>query len=120
MNTRCIRYASRLGLALLALGLIALGSFRPAWAESAPTFTVLVDSAFLRSAPDLQAARTYSVFKGQVFAITGRTADSAWLQLDFAGGGKGTWIWALLGEWKRPEEPFGVGYAKPPFEEAGG
>ena len=24
---------------------------------------------------------------------------------------------ALLGEWKRPEEPFGVGYAKPPFPE---
>ncbi len=23
---------------------------------------------------------------------------------------------ALLGEWKRPEEPFGVGYPKPPFE----
>jgi hypothetical protein len=26
---------------------------------------------------------------------------------------------ALLGEWNRPEEPFGVGYARPPFEEAG-
>ena len=25
---------------------------------------------------------------------------------------------ALLGEWKRPEEPFGVGYARPPFEES--
>ena len=24
---------------------------------------------------------------------------------------------ALLGEWKRPEEPFGQGYARPPFEE---
>ena len=24
---------------------------------------------------------------------------------------------ALLGEWKRPEEPFGVGYARPPFED---
>lgn len=24
---------------------------------------------------------------------------------------------ALLGEWSRPEEPFGVGYAKPPFED---
>jgi hypothetical protein len=23
---------------------------------------------------------------------------------------------ALLGEWNRPEEPFGVGYARPPFE----
>ncbi len=22
---------------------------------------------------------------------------------------------ALLGEWKRPEEPFGVGYERPPF-----
>jgi hypothetical protein len=25
---------------------------------------------------------------------------------------------ALLGEWNRPEEPFGAGYASPPFEEA--
>ena len=24
---------------------------------------------------------------------------------------------ALMGEWSRPEEPFGVGYARPPFEE---
>jgi len=24
---------------------------------------------------------------------------------------------ALLGEWKRPEEPFGQGYARPPFED---
>lgn len=24
---------------------------------------------------------------------------------------------ALLGDWKKPEEPFGVGYAHPPFEE---
>jgi ectoine hydroxylase len=24
---------------------------------------------------------------------------------------------ALLGEWKRPEEPFGSGYARPPFED---
>ena len=23
---------------------------------------------------------------------------------------------ALLGEWKRPDEPFGSGYAKPPFD----
>jgi hypothetical protein len=22
---------------------------------------------------------------------------------------------ALMGEWKRPEEPFGVGYERPPF-----
>lgn len=24
---------------------------------------------------------------------------------------------ALLGEWKRPEEPFGIGYPRPPFED---
>ncbi|HEV8454230.1 MAG TPA: hypothetical protein VGQ24_05040 [Gemmatimonadales bacterium] len=23
----------------------------------------------------------------------------------------------LVGEWVRPEEPFGMGYAKPPFED---
>ena len=25
---------------------------------------------------------------------------------------------ALLGDWNRPREPFGVGYARPPFEDA--
>jgi ectoine hydroxylase len=25
---------------------------------------------------------------------------------------------ALLREWQRPEEPFGFGYQRPPFEEA--
>ena len=24
---------------------------------------------------------------------------------------------ALLGEWSRPEEPFGMGYTRPPFED---
>ena len=24
---------------------------------------------------------------------------------------------ALMGEWNRPEEPFGVGYERPPFQE---
>jgi ectoine hydroxylase len=25
---------------------------------------------------------------------------------------------ALVGEWTRPEQPFGMGYTKPPFEDA--
>ena len=53
-----VRFTSRLGLALMALWLFVAGGFRPAWAETPPTFTVIVDSAFLRSEPNVQASRT--------------------------------------------------------------
>ena len=98
MKTCHVGFISRLGLSLLALGLVIFGGLGSARAENPPTFTVFVDSAFLRSAPDVQSLRTYSVFKGQVFSITGRTADNTWVQLDFAGGRKGTWVWAPLGK----------------------
>ncbi len=58
------------------------------------TYTVTVPSAFLRAAPSLSAERTYSVFHDQVYGITGRTADSSWVSLDFAAATAGTWIWA--------------------------
>ncbi len=98
MKTCCIRFIARLALSLSAVWLIAAGGLQSARAENPPTFTVLVDSAFLRSAPNVQSLRTYSVFKGQVFPITGRTADSTWVQLDYPGGYKGTWIWSPLGK----------------------
>ena len=97
MKTGHVRFVARVGWVLLALWLFAAG-LGPAWAENPPRFTVTVESAFLRSAPNVQAARTYSVFKGQVFFIIGRTADNTWVQLDLAGGGKGTWIWTPLGQ----------------------
>ena len=98
MKTCRIRFISRLALSVLAAWLIAVGGLQPATAETPPTFTVLVDSAFLRSAPGVQSLRTYSVFKAQVYSITGRTADNAWVQLDFPGGQRGTWIWTPLGK----------------------
>jgi hypothetical protein len=98
MKAYHVHFTTRLGWLLMALWLFAAGSLGPVWAENPPTFTVLVDSAFLRSEPNVQAQRTYSIFKGQVFLISGRTANSAWVQLDFAGGRKGTWVWAPLGK----------------------
>ncbi len=82
-----------LGVTLVVLG----GVCQPAWAATRPVFTVSAASAFLRQAPAADAPRTYSVFMGQTFGVTGRTADAAWLRLDFAGGTQGTWVLASLG-----------------------
>ena len=81
-----------LGL-LLVIGLSASGVH----AAVAPTFTVNVASTFLHDGPSLTTPRTYSVFQGQAYGITGRILDNTWLQLDFAGATHGTWVPAALG-----------------------
>ena len=87
-----------LRLMVIAQVLWMLGplSARPAAAARA-TFSVTVASAFLRAEPSPGAERTYSVFQGQTYGITGRTVDSAWVSLDFAAGTAGTWIRANWG-----------------------
>ncbi len=82
---------------LVCLCLCALGGM-PALAAETPTFTVVATSAFLHDAPSVQSPRTYSLFQGQVFAIVGRNADGSWLQLDFAGATRGTWVWTPVGK----------------------
>jgi hypothetical protein len=82
-------------LALLVLaGLLAVAAGP---AATAPRFTVRVRSTFLRDAPDAEAARTYSVFKGQSYGVLSRTTDSAWLRLDWPAATRGTWIPAAYG-----------------------
>jgi len=84
-------------LLMLIAGLV-LPPAAPARAAGV-SFTVTVKSAFLRSAPSFSGARMYSVFSGQAFAIVGRSADSAWLLLDFPGGAPGSsWIAAVYGQ----------------------
>lgn len=70
---------------------------RAAFAAAAATFTLNGKSAYVRDAPDSGAAVTYSVFKGQVYDILGRTADSIWVQLGVAGATRGTWIATAFG-----------------------
>jgi hypothetical protein len=79
-------------VAVLTLGLAGL---RPGAATAAGgvTFTLNIRSAFLREQPDQASARSYSIFQGQSFAVTGRIAAGDWLLLDFAGAAGGnTWI----------------------------
>jgi hypothetical protein len=86
-----------LGLVMLGLAALMFGGWRPAQAATGVTFTVAVESAYLRAAPAAAATPTYSVFKGQMYAVTGRTADGSWVTLDYAGGSNGTWIRASFG-----------------------
>lgn len=91
---------SKVHLFLAALVVIALvaGSVPKATAAKDATFTVLVQSAFLRSGPGLGYPRVYSVKQGQVFAILGRNADASWLRLDFAGATSDAWVIAAFGK----------------------
>ncbi|MCC7359568.1 MAG: hypothetical protein IT317_08835 [Anaerolineales bacterium] len=86
------------GAALLAL-LVSLGAHAtPAvYATGAPTFTVVVASAYLRDSPVAGAPPTFSVFQNQTYRITGRTSDRTWVALDAAGASGGTWIRASYG-----------------------
>ncbi len=66
--------------------------------QAGVSFTVTVKSAFLRAGPSYTATAKYSVFAGQTYAVVGRSADSGWLLLDFAGAAPGTsWVAATLG-----------------------
>jgi len=67
-------------------------------ADDQPTFTVTVNSAFLRDEPRVQAPATYSIFQGQVYPIIGRNGDNTWLQLEVFKATKGTWVLASLGK----------------------
>ncbi len=84
-------------LSLACLCLLGTAGFR-FQSDATPMFTVSAASAYLRNAPSAQAPATYSVFAGQVFAITGRNSDNSWMQLDYPRAAKGTWILASLGK----------------------
>jgi hypothetical protein len=84
----CLTLCALIGAALVT---------RAAQAAGQPTFTITVNSAYLRSAPAAAALRVRSVFKGQTFGILGKTADGAWLRLDFAGATTETWAMTTYG-----------------------
>lgn len=88
-----------LALAGVLLAWTAGGRSPAASAAGGVGFTVTVQSAFLREQPSYSARRAYSVFEGQRYAVEGRTQDSAWLLLSFAGAANhATWIPAVYGQ----------------------
>jgi hypothetical protein len=68
-------------------------------ASGAPlaTLTVAVRSSFLRRAPDFRAQAVFSVFEGQTYTLTGRTADDIWVRLDCPGAPAEAWLPASYG-----------------------
>jgi len=86
-NAKRVLRAGLVVAALLACAALA----RAVQAAGAASFTITVNSAFLRSAPEFNAPRVRSVFQGQTYGILGRTADGIWLRLDFAGADTETW-----------------------------
>lgn len=53
----------------------------PAAAQSSPSASVAVDSAFLRAAPDETAEPAGSAFSGERLTVVGRSADGQWLNV---------------------------------------
>jgi uncharacterized protein YgiM (DUF1202 family) len=90
------KLAARSSLLLVAAILASALASLPASAGTV-TFTVTAQSIYLRGSPSLQGARVYSAFQGQVYTVLGRTADNAWLRLDFAGATGEVWILASYG-----------------------
>jgi len=87
----------RLMAGLVLFTLIA-SLYAPVARAQTATYTVIVQSAFLRPAPDLSQPRLYSVFFGESYAITGRTADGKWARIDFPGATEEAWILINFGE----------------------
>src|SRR5690606_35220867 len=66
-----------------ALLLIALccALLMPAAAQSAPSASVAVESAFMRAAPEETAEMAGSAYDGERLTVVGRSADGRWLQV---------------------------------------
>ena len=52
-----------------------------AFAATGVTFTLARKSAFAHTTTDMLSQRAASLFEGQTYAVTGRTADNLWLRL---------------------------------------
>ena len=89
---RAVSLFGRASMLAVVVLVLMLGRAPSAMAGSV-TFKVIVQSAFLRGGPSLDAPRVFSIFHNQVYPVTGRTADNAWFQLNEIG-----WIWSALGE----------------------
>jgi hypothetical protein len=90
---RAVSLFERASMLAVVVLVLMLGRAPSAAANGGVTFKVIVQSAFLRSEPSASSTRVLSVFRNQVFPVTGRNGDNTWLQLNGAG-----WISSALGE----------------------
>lgn len=83
----------RLRRALAALVLFVLLAVPlSAFAATGVTFTLTRKSAFAHVTTDMGSQRAASLFQGQTYAVTGRTADNVWVRLDYAGIRTEAWM----------------------------
>ncbi|MBM2847121.1 MAG: SH3b protein, partial [Anaerolineales bacterium] len=90
---RAVSLFERASMLAVVVLVLMLGRAPSAAANGGVTFKVIVQSAFLRSEPSASSTRVLSVFRNQVFPVTGRNGDNTWLQLNGAG-----WISSALDE----------------------
>ena len=73
-----------------------VGDSQPAAAFAPVRYTVAVKSLYGLDEPDRHAAKIYSLFKGQSYAVAARSGDSAWLLLDLWGSTQ-AWVPTVAG-----------------------
>jgi hypothetical protein len=86
----------RRGLAAVVL-FVLLAVPLSAFAAGGVTFTLNRKSAFAHVTTDMASQRAASLFLGQTYAVTGRTADSLWVRLDYAGLHTEAWMQTAFG-----------------------
>lgn len=64
-------------------------------ARTSVFFTLTLNSVYLRDAPN--GNRAYSMFKGQRYEVLAKSADGAWLRLNFPGAATEAWVLAVNG-----------------------
>ncbi len=82
--------------ALVLFGMLAVPL--SAAAATGVSFTLQRTSAFARVSTDMGSVRAASLFEGQTYAVTGRTADNLWVRLDIAGLRTEAWMQAAFGQ----------------------
>ena len=83
--------------AVVLFVLLALPSRAATAATTGVTFTLARKSAFAHTTTDMLSQRAASLFQGQTYAVTGRSADSVWVRLDIAGLHTEAWMLTSLG-----------------------
>jgi uncharacterized protein YgiM (DUF1202 family) len=87
--------AKRLSI-VLAIAMI-VSTAMPVMAADSVFFTLTAPSTYLYDSPNTGAARVYSIFKGEIYGVLARSADSVWLQLNFPGAAQQAWVRASFG-----------------------
>jgi hypothetical protein len=96
---RRARPAARLprALSICVLAVLLAVPLSSAGAQGQVTFTLNIKSAFAMVVPQADTEHAASLFLGQTYLVTGRSADGLWVKLDYSGARTDVWIAISLG-----------------------